>query len=134
MSKPKLYGIANSRAFRSIWAAEEVDLDYEHLPVTYGEDSKEQTFLDVNPNGRIPALVEGDLQLFESMAINMYLAKEMRRAFCERMHVAKRRFGNGVCGGLVRLNPYRWPWLCSSFLHQKKSGISVPLIRRLGAC
>jgi glutathione S-transferase len=76
VSWPKLYGIANSRAFRSIWAAEEVGLDYEHVPVTHGEDSKEQTYLDVNPNGRIPALVDGDLQLFESMAINMYLAKK----------------------------------------------------------
>lgn len=76
MSKPKLYGIAKSRAFRSIWAAEEVGLDYEHVPVTHGEDSKEQTYIDVNPNGRIPALVDGDLQLFESMAINMYLAKK----------------------------------------------------------
>ena len=29
----------------------------------------------MNPNGRIPALVDKDLQLFESMAINLYLAK-----------------------------------------------------------
>jgi glutathione S-transferase len=76
MSKLKLYGIANSRAFRSVWAAEELGLDYEHVPVTFGGDSKEQSYLDVNPNGRIPALVDGDLRLFESMAINMYLAKQ----------------------------------------------------------
>ena len=73
MSKLKLYGIANSRAFRSIWAVEEMGLDYEHVGTTFSEDSKTEEYLDVNPNGRIPALVDGDLKLFESMAINMYL-------------------------------------------------------------
>jgi glutathione S-transferase len=75
MAKPKLFGISGSRALRSLWAIEEVGIDYEHVPVSYGADSKEAGFLSVNPNGRVPALVDGDLQLFESMAINLYLAK-----------------------------------------------------------
>ena len=75
MSKPKLYGIAGSRAIRSIWAIEETGIDYEHVPVGFGEDSKAAEYLAINPNGRIPALEDGDLILFESMAINLYLAK-----------------------------------------------------------
>ena len=75
MSKPKLYGISASRAFRSIWAAEEIGLDYEHVPTSFRGDAQTPEYLEINPNGRIPALVDGDLQLFESMAINMYLAK-----------------------------------------------------------
>ena len=75
MTKPVLYGISNSRAFRSIWAAEELGLDYEHKAVSFREDSKSPEYLAVNPNGRIPALVDGDLKLFESMAINMYLSR-----------------------------------------------------------
>ena len=75
MSKPRLYGISGSRALRAIWGMEEVGIDYEHVPVTYGADSKAGDYLSVNPNGRIPALIDGDLQLFESMAINLYLAK-----------------------------------------------------------
>ncbi len=75
MSKPKLYGISGSRALRAIWGMEEVGIDYEHVPVTYGADSKAAEYLAVNPNGRIPALIDGDLQLFESMAINLYLTK-----------------------------------------------------------
>ena len=75
MTKPRLFGISGSRALRAIWGIEEVGIDYEHVPVTYGADSKGADYLDVNPNGRIPALVDGDLQLFESMAINLYLAK-----------------------------------------------------------
>jgi glutathione S-transferase len=72
----KLYGISGSRAIRSIWAAEEVGLDYEHVPTHFAKDAKSEAYLAVNPNGRIPALVDGDLVLFESMAINLYLAKK----------------------------------------------------------
>lgn len=75
MSKPTLYGIASSRAFRSIWAAEELGLDYDHVPTSFRGDNQRPEFLAVNPNGRIPALVDGELQLFESMAINLYLTK-----------------------------------------------------------
>ncbi len=76
MSKPKLYGISGSRALRALWGIEETGIDYEHVPVTYGADSKASDYLSVNPNGRIPALVDGDLTLFESMAINLYLTKK----------------------------------------------------------
>jgi glutathione S-transferase len=39
-------------------------------------ESKTPEYLALNPNGRIPVLVDGDLVLFESMAINLYLAKK----------------------------------------------------------
>lgn len=45
------------------------------MPTHFFEDSKQPEYLAVNPNGRIPALVDGDLTLFESMAINLYLTK-----------------------------------------------------------
>ncbi len=70
-----LYGISGSRAIRSIWAAEEVGLEYEHVPTHFAKDAKADEYLAVNPNGRIPALVDGDMLLCESMAINLYLAK-----------------------------------------------------------
>ena len=72
----KLYGIPASRAIRSIWAAEEVGVDYEHVPTHFLGDSKKPDYLQINPNGRVPTLVDGDLVLFESMAINLYLAKK----------------------------------------------------------
>ncbi len=71
----KLYGTKASRAMRSIWAAEEVGVDYEWIPTSFLEESKTPEYLALNPNGRIPALVDGELVLFESMAINLYLAK-----------------------------------------------------------
>ncbi len=76
MSKPVIYGISTSRAFRSIWAIEETGIDYEHVPTSFMGDAQSEEYLAVNPNGRIPALVDGDMKLFESMAINFYLAKK----------------------------------------------------------
>ena len=72
---PKLYGASGSRALRAVWGIEETGIAYIHMPVGYGAESKADDYLAVNPNGRIPALVDGELQLFESMAINLYLCK-----------------------------------------------------------
>lgn len=71
-----LYGVSQSRAMRSLWAAEEIGIEYEHVPVHFADETKTPEYLAVNPNGRIPTLVDGDLVLFESMAINLYLAKK----------------------------------------------------------
>ncbi len=76
MTKPTLYGICGSRAIRSIWAMEETGVDYDHVPTHFIEDSKTPEYLAINPNGRIPCLVDGDVTLFESMAINLYAAKK----------------------------------------------------------
>lgn len=75
MIKPTLFGTSASRALRAVWGIEEVGIDYEHVPVGFRDESKAPEYLQVNPNGRIPALVDGELKLFESMAINLYLAK-----------------------------------------------------------
>ena len=72
----RLYGIAGSRALRSIWAAEEVGVDFDLVHTHFMDESKTPEYLAINPNGRIPALVDGDLTLVESMAINLYLARK----------------------------------------------------------
>ena len=72
----KLYGVSGSRAFRSLWMLEELGLEYEHIKTNFTGDSRKPDFLKINPNGHIPALVDGDLVLFESLAINLYLARK----------------------------------------------------------
>lgn len=76
MSKLALYGAAQSRASRCLWALEESGLAYDHIKTNMRDDVKEPAFLAINPNGRIPALVDGDLKLFESLAINSYVVKK----------------------------------------------------------
>ena len=68
-----IYGLSGSRAIRSLWAIEETGIEYTHVPTHFFNDSKTPEYLAINPNGRIPALADGDTMLFESMAINLYL-------------------------------------------------------------
>ncbi|HEY4140306.1 MAG TPA: glutathione S-transferase N-terminal domain-containing protein, partial [Pseudolabrys sp.] len=77
MSTLQIYGIARTRAFRALWIAKECGIDYEHLPIEIGDTgAKTPEFLAINPNGRLPVIVDGDFVLFESLAITMYLAKK----------------------------------------------------------
>lgn len=70
-----LYGIAASRALRNLWLLEELGLAYRHEPVDYRDGGAETpAMLALNPNGHIPVLTDDGLVLYESMAINLYLA------------------------------------------------------------
>jgi glutathione S-transferase len=77
MSSLRIYGIARTRAFRALWMANELGLDYEHLPIEIGGDgARTPEFLAINPNGRLPVIVDDGFVLFESLAITLYLAKK----------------------------------------------------------
>lgn len=73
----RIYGIARTRAFRALWMAKELGLDYEHDPVEIGDaGARTPEFLAINPNGRLPVIVDDGFVLFESLAITLYLAKK----------------------------------------------------------
>jgi glutathione S-transferase len=80
MSTVKIYGTSRSRALRSLWMAEELKqetgLSYELIPVDFAKDTKKPDYLAINPNGRVPAMDDGGLILFESLAINLHLARK----------------------------------------------------------
>ena len=68
----KIYGSKMTSAFRCHILAKEIGLEYEEISVDLehpGED-----YLKLNPNGKVPCLVDGDFVLWESMAITAYLA------------------------------------------------------------
>ena len=72
-----LYGVPRSRTLRCIWMLEELGQPYRLETVTYrGGGTRTPEYLAVNPNGKIPALRDGDLVLWESLAINLYLAEK----------------------------------------------------------
>jgi glutathione S-transferase len=77
MSNLRIYGIARTRAYRALWVAMELGLDYEHLPIEIGDaGARSPEFLAINPNGRLPVIVDDGFVLFESLAITLYLAKK----------------------------------------------------------
>ena len=72
----KIYGIAASRAIRPLWAAEELGIAYEHIPVHYHSDTvKTPAYRALNPNGTVPVIDDDGLVLFESLAITLHLAR-----------------------------------------------------------
>ena len=77
MSKLKVYGTPMSRAARTLWMCRELGIPFEHVNVHFADGSaKTPEYLAINPNGRIPAIDDNGFTLFESMAINLYLARK----------------------------------------------------------
>jgi glutathione S-transferase len=73
----RIYGVARTRAFRALWIAEELGIAYEHVPVEIGDaGARTPDFLALNPNGRLPVIVDDGFVLTESLAITLYLAKK----------------------------------------------------------
>ncbi|KAJ5501400.1 hypothetical protein LT330_001044 [Penicillium expansum] len=56
---------------------EELGLSYKTEPIDIGKNiQKEEWFLKINPNGRIPALTDGPQRVFESGSIMLYLVNK----------------------------------------------------------
>jgi len=73
----QLYGNPRSRAMRCMWMLEEIGEPYQLIEKsTRADDLQTADYLRLNPNARIPTLVDGDVVLWESMAINIYLAQK----------------------------------------------------------
>jgi glutathione S-transferase len=73
----KLYEFGPSRAIRVRWTLQELGVDFDAITVNMmaGEHCSPE-FLKINPAGKLPALVDGDLVLTESVAIVLYLAEK----------------------------------------------------------
>ncbi|MFB2532550.1 glutathione S-transferase family protein [Paracoccus sp. p3-h83] len=81
-----LYGCYRSRASRNLWLLGELGRDVAHVPVVQryriSDDQAARMlhtahpdYLAITATGAIPALVDGDLVLTESLAINLHLAE-----------------------------------------------------------
>jgi len=71
---PTLYYMPGSAAMAPHGALEEAGVDYELKRVEREDGHSPVEYLAVNPLGRIPALVDGDLVLWESAAVCLYIA------------------------------------------------------------
>lgn len=73
----KIYGIPRSRALRTLWMAHELGIPFELVELVPGpKGSRKPEYLHLNPNGQVPFIDDDGLILWESFAINLYLAKK----------------------------------------------------------
>ena len=72
----KLVGSARFRPLRNVWMLEELGVKYVHDPARPRSDAARA----INPFGKVPTLVDGDVVLYESAAINTYLSDKLRGA------------------------------------------------------
>jgi len=70
----KLYSWPMSSGTRIAWALEELALPYQYVSLdAKKQEHRSPKMLAVNPHGKVPALADGELRLFESGAILLYL-------------------------------------------------------------
>jgi glutathione S-transferase len=78
-----LYTASTPNGWKASITLEELELPYEVHPVNLGAgEQKQEWFLAICPNGRIPAIVDrsaDDLAVFETGAIMIYLAEKTGR-------------------------------------------------------
>ncbi|MGJ7489789.1 glutathione S-transferase family protein [Variovorax sp. ZT4R33] len=77
----KLYFNPRSRAVIAKWLLDEAGADYEIVPIDFERrEHKSDAFLQINPAGKLPALVDGSTRLFENAAIGLYVAETFPQA------------------------------------------------------
>ncbi len=69
----KLYHCADARSLRPLWAIEELGVDCELVTLPFPPRVRDKAFLEHNPLGTVPLLVDGETRMTESAAICDYL-------------------------------------------------------------
>jgi len=72
----KLYHCKDSRSLRALWALEEMGLSYELENMAFPPRLTVPGYLDLNPMGTVPTLIDGDTTLTESSGICHYLVEK----------------------------------------------------------
>ncbi len=92
----RIYGAARSRAVRVLWMADELGIPYQHRDwLPRSPETRTPEFFALNPNGRVPVIDDDGFVLYESMAINLYLAK---------------KHGGGLYPSEPKLEALVWQW------------------------
>jgi glutathione S-transferase len=70
-----LYHCVSARSFRPLWMLEELGAPYELRMLPFPPRVRERSYLEINPLGTVPFLIDGDTRMTESAAICQYLAE-----------------------------------------------------------
>ena len=69
-----LYHCRDARSFRALWTLEEIGAPYELKLLPFPPRFRAREYLDLNPMGTIPLMIDGETRMTESAAICQYLA------------------------------------------------------------
>ncbi|MEC9154003.1 MAG: glutathione S-transferase family protein [Pseudomonadota bacterium] len=117
MTKRILWGVGSSRALRAHWALVFLGLEYETRAILTRTPAMETPeYRAVNPRGKIPTLIDGDLTVTESPAIVAYLA--------ERYSTPERRL---IPEGIEQ-RAFYFEWM--SFISMELDATSLYVLRR----
>jgi glutathione S-transferase len=117
MTKRILWGAGSSRTLRAHWALIFLGLDYETQAIRTRTPAMETPeYRAVNPRGKIPALIDGNLTLTESPAIVAYLAE--RYSMPERRLIPER----------IEARALYFEWM--SFISMELDATSLYVLRR----
>lgn len=73
----KLFEFAPTRSIRVRWTLQELGVAFEAVTVDLlAGEHRSPEFLKINPAGKLPVLIDGDMTLTESVAIAVYLAEK----------------------------------------------------------
>lgn len=139
MSAIRLYGAPMSSAGRSRWMIEECDVPYEWHEVDLNDEDQRERFRKLNPGGKIPFLVDGDVRLFESVAINFYLAERYAPALSGRDLVERAQIDQWSLWAVTNLQPEALGFMraagsptaraaCTRFLEQLEGAIGEHVV------
>jgi glutathione S-transferase len=123
----KLYEFGPSRSIRVRWTLQELGVEFESVIVNLRTgEQRAPEFLKINPAGRLPVLIDGDVVLTESVAIVLYLAEK---------HPNKRLIPSDL---VSRAQMYRWLLFAATELEQPlwriaRHSVIYPEDRRLPA-
>jgi glutathione S-transferase len=74
MAQLVLWHCIDARSFRALWALEELGLEYELRLLPFPPRVLQKSYLNENPLGTVPLLVDGAIRMTESAAVLHYLA------------------------------------------------------------
>jgi glutathione S-transferase len=129
----KLYGFAGTRSQRALWGLKELDADFEFISgnLLQGEHKRPE-FLRLNPAGKVPVLVDGDLVIPESAAIVLYLAdKYPQKALLPVDPALRAEAYRWVMFAVTELEQPLWRITRHSFIYppEKRSPADIELAR-----
>ena len=117
MTKRILWGVGSGRALRAHWALVFLGLDYETRAIRTRTPAIETPeYRTVNPRGKIPTLIDGNLTMTESPAIVAYLA--------ERYSKPERR----LIPESIEQRAFYFEWM--SFISMELDATSLYVLRR----